>query len=119
MAWVDGDAKEGNPADMPSAPNLEEVSAWRIGKPDLIVHYPDYKMKAAGPDLYGTLTAPFGTTEDRYIKAIQSRVELTSASCAALGSPLVMMAIVMGIFYVMLILPQQRQRREGQGVDHD
>ena len=30
---------------------------------------------------------------------------------AALGSPLVMMVIVMGIFYVMLILPQQRQRK--------
>jgi hypothetical protein len=31
-------------------------------------------MPAAGPDLYGTLTAPFNLTEDRYIKAIQSRV---------------------------------------------
>jgi preprotein translocase subunit YajC len=33
---------------------------------------------------------------------------------AALGSPLVMMVIVMGIFYVMLILPQQRQRKKMQ-----
>src|SRR5256885_4706648 len=33
---------------------------------------------------------------------------------AALGSPLVMMTIVMGIFYVMLILPQQRQRKRLQ-----
>jgi preprotein translocase subunit YajC len=32
----------------------------------------------------------------------------------ALGSPLVMMLIVMGIFYVMLILPQQRQRKKTQ-----
>jgi preprotein translocase subunit YajC len=32
----------------------------------------------------------------------------------ALGSPLVMMVIVMGIFYVMLILPQQRQRKKTQ-----
>ena len=32
----------------------------------------------------------------------------------ALGSPLVMMVIVMGIFYVMLILPQQRQRKKMQ-----
>ncbi len=35
---------------------------------------------------------------------------------AALGSPLVMMAIVMGIFYVMLILPQQRQRKKLQAM---
>jgi len=33
---------------------------------------------------------------------------------SALGSPLVMMVIVMGIFYVMLILPQQRQRKKMQ-----
>jgi preprotein translocase subunit YajC len=31
---------------------------------------------------------------------------------SALGSPLIMMVIVMGIFYVMLILPQQRQRKK-------
>jgi hypothetical protein len=74
VKWVDGGAPQGNPADMPSMPSLEDVSAWRIGTPDLIVHYPAYKMPAAGPDLYGTLTAPFGLKEDRYIKAIQSRV---------------------------------------------
>src|SRR6059058_629204 len=33
-----------------------------------------------------------------------------------LGSPLVMMVIVMGIFYVMLILPQQRQRKKVQAM---
>jgi preprotein translocase subunit YajC len=33
---------------------------------------------------------------------------------AALGSPIIMMAVVMGIFYVMLILPQQRQRKKLQ-----
>lgn len=32
----------------------------------------------------------------------------------ALGSPLIMMIVVMGIFYVMLILPQQRQRKKLQ-----
>lgn len=33
-----------------------------------------------------------------------------------LGSPLTMMVIVMGIFYVMLILPQQRQRKKLQAM---
>ena len=33
-----------------------------------------------------------------------------------LGSPLVMMVIVLGIFYVMLILPQQRQRKKMQAM---
>lgn len=33
-----------------------------------------------------------------------------------LGSPLIMMVIVMGIFYVMLFLPQQRQRKKTQAM---
>jgi hypothetical protein len=74
VKWVDTGAPQGNPAEMPKLPALESISTWRIGTPDVIVQYPAYRMPAAGPDLYGTLTAPFGTTEDRYIKAIQSRV---------------------------------------------
>ena len=33
-----------------------------------------------------------------------------------LGNPLIMMVIVMGIFYVMLILPQQKQRKKTQAM---
>ena len=72
--WVDAGAPQGNPADMPPMPKSEDITTWRIGQPDLVVRYPEFKMPAAGPDLYGTLTAPFGLTDDRYIKAIQSRV---------------------------------------------
>src|ERR1043165_1376342 len=36
------------------------------------------------------------------------------ATPGILGSPLAIMVIVMGIFYVMLILPQQRQRKKLQ-----
>jgi hypothetical protein len=74
VRWVDAGAPEGNPAEMPPVPAQESVSTWAIGTPDLVVKYPTFKMPAAGPDLYGTLDTPFGTTEDRYIKAIQSRV---------------------------------------------
>ena len=72
--WVDGGALQGNAADMPPMPALDDLSTWRIGKPDLVIQYPTFRMPAHGPDLYGTLDAPFGTEEDRYIKAIQSRV---------------------------------------------
>src|SRR5712691_7542525 len=34
-AWVDGGAKEGNPADMPAPPQFAE--GWQIGQPDLIL----------------------------------------------------------------------------------
>src|SRR5712691_9086652 len=74
VKWVDGGALQGNAADMPPMPALEDLSTWRIGKPDLVIQYPMFRVPAHGADLYGTLTAPFGTTEDRYIKAIQSRV---------------------------------------------
>ena len=40
----------------------------------------------------------------------------TGGAPGLLGSPLVMMIIVMGIFYVMLILPQQRQRKKTQAM---
>ena len=39
-----------------------------------------------------------------------------SGPASVLGNPLVMMIVVMGIFYVMLILPQQRQRKKMQAM---
>src|SRR5207237_10048319 len=43
-------------------------------------------------------------------------MQATSGAAGILSSPLVMMVIVMGIFYVMLILPQQRQRKKVQAM---
>jgi preprotein translocase subunit YajC len=40
----------------------------------------------------------------------------TGGATSFLGNPLLMMVIVMGIFYVMLILPQQRQRKKMQAM---
>ena len=39
-----------------------------------------------------------------------------SGPSGILGSPLIMMMIVLGIFYVMLILPQQKQRKKTQAM---
>jgi preprotein translocase subunit YajC len=39
-----------------------------------------------------------------------------SGASSFLGNPLLMMIVVMGIFYVMLILPQQRQRKKTQAM---
>lgn len=43
-------------------------------------------------------------------------MQAPSGLAAILGNPLTMMIIVMGIFYVMLILPQQRQRKKVQAM---
>ncbi len=40
----------------------------------------------------------------------------TGGAPSFLGNPLFMMIIVMGIFYVMLIVPQQRQRKKTQAM---
>src|ERR1700674_4291302 len=37
---ADAGAPQGNPADMPTQPKLDDINVWRIGTPDLIVHYP-------------------------------------------------------------------------------
>ena len=43
-------------------------------------------------------------------------MQATGGPASILGNPLTMMIIVMGIFYVMLILPQQRQRKKVQAM---
>jgi hypothetical protein len=73
VKWVDAGAPQGKPEDTPPAPRFSAANVWDIGTPDVIVRFPAYTVPATGPDLYLSLYAPFGTTEDRYIKAIQSR----------------------------------------------
>jgi len=73
VKWVDAGAPRGNPADMPPLRKFADASEWQIGKPDLIVKFPTYKVPAAGADLFGSLYTDSPLTEDRYIKAIQTR----------------------------------------------
>ena len=73
VGWVDAGSPEGNRADMPPLPQMSDGTGWDIGPPDLIVRYTPYTVPATGPDLYPDVIVPFGTTRDRYIKAIQSR----------------------------------------------
>ncbi len=43
-------------------------------------------------------------------------LQASGGASGVLGNPLVMMVAVMAIFYVMLILPQQRQRKKTQAM---
>jgi mono/diheme cytochrome c family protein len=73
-AWVDKGAAKGNAADMPPLRQFADATQWQIGKPDLVVKYPAYKVPAIGPDLFGSIYTDMSElTEDRYIKAIQTR----------------------------------------------
>jgi hypothetical protein len=73
VRWVDTGAPRGNPADMPAQRVFADATQWTIGTPDLVVKYPAYTVPAAGPDLFGNLYADIAITEDRYIKAVQTR----------------------------------------------
>jgi len=77
--WVDAGAARGNPADMPALRQFADSAQWQIGKPDIVIKYPVYKVPAAGPDLFGNLYADIPIKTDRYIKAIQTR-SATAAS---------------------------------------
>src|SRR5579871_6225537 len=73
-AWVDGGALEGNPADMPPPRHFEDNDRWHIGQPDLIIRAPvAITMKPQSTDWWGNLVADSGLTEDRYIKAVETK----------------------------------------------
>ncbi|MBI3494008.1 MAG: hypothetical protein HY047_19845 [Acidobacteria bacterium] len=72
--WIDGGLLKGNPADMPPPRKFDDLEQWRIGKPDLVVRVPqDWTIPAEGPDAWIESIAPTGLTEDRYVKAMQTR----------------------------------------------
>src|SRR5215468_8948597 len=72
VAWVDGGAKEGDPKDMPPAPDFSD--AWRIGKPDVTLTMPEeFTLDAGGADDYIFFRVPTNFTEDKWIEAAEFR----------------------------------------------
>jgi hypothetical protein len=59
VAWVDGGAKEGNPADVPAPPQFAE--GWQIGVPDLVLTMKEpFTIPASG--IIPWVGIPSGTT---------------------------------------------------------
>jgi mono/diheme cytochrome c family protein len=72
LAWVDGGAKEGNPKDLPRAPQFTE--GWQIGKPDIVLSMnKEYSVPAQGVVDYQYMLVPTGFTEDKWIQAAEVR----------------------------------------------
>ena len=72
VAWVDQGAKEGNPKDLPPAPNFSDQ--WEIGKPDVVLQMPEeFEVSGAGADDYIYFRVPTGFTEDKWIQAAEFR----------------------------------------------
>ena len=72
--WVDSGAPRGNPADMPPAVEFAERDIWHIGEPDWIVPIPEpFVVPADGANWWGDFFADSGLTEDRWIKAVETK----------------------------------------------
>ena len=71
--WVDAGAPMGNAADMPKPREFDDSDRWHIGKPDLIVTSPKHVVPPEASDWWGSYYVATGLTEDRYIKAIESK----------------------------------------------
>jgi hypothetical protein len=72
VAWADGGAEAGNPADGPKP--LSWVEGWRIGKPDVVVKMPAaFSIPAKGTIDYQYVIIPTGFTEDKYVQQAEAR----------------------------------------------
>ena len=71
-AWVDGGAPEGNPKDLPPAPQF--VEGWGMGKPDVVIEMPEeYTVDASGPDEYQYFDVATNFKEDKYVQMAEAR----------------------------------------------
>jgi hypothetical protein len=72
-AWVDQGAPRGSMADMPAPRQFDDDSIWHI-KPDLIVEMPvTHVVPATGTDEFIDFIADTGLTEDRYVRAVETK----------------------------------------------
>ncbi len=71
--WVDAGAPRGNPADMPPARDFGDPNEWGIGTPDLVIMGVPTTVKAADSDRWTEWTVESGLTEDRYLKAVETK----------------------------------------------
>ena len=72
--WVAAGALRGNPADAPPPIELASLDEWRIGTPEWIVELPEEQtIGAVDADRWLNIWADSRLTEDRYIKAVETK----------------------------------------------
>ena len=75
--WVDNGAPRGNPADMPPPKEFRDIAEWKIGEPDWVVEIPEpYVVAAEAPNWWGDFYSDSGLTEDRWVKAVETKPSL-------------------------------------------
>ncbi len=85
VSWVDNGAPEGDPRDLPAPVSYPDLAEWRLaadlGQPDVVIKSSPWDIPADGQDYWWRPDVPTGITEERCIKAIE-----TKPSVAAHGS---------------------------------
>jgi len=72
--WVDAGAPRGNLSDAPPPLELASLDEWRIGTPEWIVELPNEQtIGATDADHWLDIWADSRLTEDRYIKAVETK----------------------------------------------
>ena len=70
--WAETGAVEGNPADLPAAPQFTD--GWQLGQPDLVLKMPQaYTIKADGPDIYQVFVIPIDIPADKFVSGFEFR----------------------------------------------
>lgn len=70
--WAAEGAAEGDPSDLPPRP--EWVAGWQLGRPDLIVEFPQpFILPAGGGDVFRNFVIPISVPEKKYVRAVEIR----------------------------------------------
>jgi hypothetical protein len=85
-AWVDQGTPLGNPADLPPPVQWPDATEWRLaetyGQPDIVVKSDPYTVPAFGQDRWWQPVVPTGITEDRCIRAIETKPSVAGRAVA-------------------------------------
>jgi len=73
VGWVDSGASEGPKIEYPKP--IRPETKWKLGKPDLVLRVPGYKIPARGDVPYTFVIRSAGLTDDRWIRAAEFRID--------------------------------------------
>jgi hypothetical protein len=77
VSWIDAGAPEGDPADLPAPISYPDLAEWRLaaqfGQPDVVIKSSPWDIPAEGQDYWWRPDVPTGITEQRCIKAIETK----------------------------------------------
>lgn len=72
--WVEGGAPEGDPADLPAAPQFRE--GWSLGPPDLVLTLPEaWTLPPGGSDVFRNFVLPVPITAPSFVRALEIRLD--------------------------------------------